>query len=490
MPDSHRRFQGWTGLAALAVALGGCNTGDDPAEPATGGPTAGSLPAADSRGDDRGDPTAQRPGGSGDQVPAESVTPNREIDPRSVVDVVEAEVAGGEAERGPSPEGVFWAFPDEAAIADEPLTVEVPAGLPELTANNVVPTANPLTKGKYELGRQLYFDPRVSKDGNVSCATCHDPAKGWTDQLPTSVGISGQVGARNAPTVLNTAYGRSMFWDGRAPSLEGQAQGPIQNKIEMGDQSYEEIIDRLRAIEGYSEPFRKVFGTDVTLDGISKAIATFERVEALTGDSKYDRYRGGDMEALTESEKRGLVLFGERLDDFDEYKPTVELQKAKCTLCHVGFNFTDEKFHNLGVGWDDELGKFDDPGRWAISPVGAKDLTELGAFKTPMLRDLEQTAPYMHDGSEATLADVIEYYDKGGNPNPYLDVDMKPLKLTVEEKADVVAFLKALGGAPKLVELPSLPPGPDGTAPDPKAALQTPTAQSASADDVHGVLAR
>ena len=472
----------WAGLAALMFPLVGCDSGNGP-EP---GPTS----VAQGDGLDPSDPaeSGQKPGDG--QSPARSVTPNREINPDSVVDVVEAEVEGGEAEKGPSPEGVLWDFPDESAIADEPLTVEVPIGLPELAANNVVPAANPLTTGKYELGRMLYFDPRVSKDGQVSCATCHDPEKGWTDQLPTSVGIKGQVGARNAPTVLNTAYGRTMFWDGRAPSLEGQAQGPIQNKIEMGDQSYEEIIDRLRKVDGYRDRFRKTFGTDVTLDGMAKAIATFERVAALSGNSKYDQYRAGDMEALNESQKRGLVLFGERLDDFDEFKPTVELQKAKCTLCHVGFNFSDEKFHNLGVGWVADQGKFVDPGRWAISAVGAKDLKELGAFKTPMLRDLERTVPYMHDGSEPTLESVVDYYDKGGLANPYLDVDMKPLKLTESEKSDLVAFLKSLSGEPKLVDLPELPPGPDGTAPDPKAALETPSATAVSANSLHGVIAR
>src|SRR5262249_37690304 len=151
---------------------------------------------------------------------------------------------------------------------------------------------NPMTRSKVELGKQLYFDPRVSNDGTVSCATCHNPEKGWTDDLPVSVGILGQKGTRSAPTVLNTAYGRRMLWDGRAPSLEGQAQGPIQNKIEMGDQSYKEIVERLRGIPGYREQFKKVFGTDVTLDGMAKAIAAFERT-ALTGNSPYDRYNGG-----------------------------------------------------------------------------------------------------------------------------------------------------------------------------------------------------
>jgi cytochrome c peroxidase len=391
------------------------------------------------------------------------------------VDVVREEVQGGEFTVGPSPFDYLWQPPKGPVETDEPLVVEVPAGLPPLMTGINVPASNPMTRAKWELGRQLYFDPRVSKDGTVSCATCHNPEKGWTDQMPTSVGIHGQVGQRNAPTVLNTAYGKTMFWDGRAPSLEGQAQGPIQNKIEMGEQSYKEIVERLRQVPGYQEQFRKVFGTDVTLDGMAKAIATFERT-ALSGNSKYDQYQTGKFDALSETEKRGMVLFGLRLHPDDEYQAEgVELQKAKCTLCHVGFNFTDELFHNIGVGFDAEKRAFNDLGRWAIAPIGAKYDNERGAFKTPTCRDLSRTAPYMHDGSEATLTDVVKYYNRGGNVNDALDKDMKPLNLTDQEIADVVAFLEALNGEERKVELPTLPPGPDGTTPDPRAALDPPS---------------
>ena len=228
----------------------------------------------------------------------------------------------------------------------------------------------------------------------MSCATCHNPEKGWTDNLTTSIGIDGQLGGRNAPTVLNTVYGKTMFWDGRAPSLEGQSQGPPQNPVEMGKQSYQQIVERLRKIPGYRDQFKAVFGTDVTLDGIAKAIASFERVTALSGNSAYDKYQGGDMKALTESEKRGMVLFGLRLEGDDEFKTDVVLQKAKCTLCHVGSNFTDEKFHNLGIGWDGKTSKFADLGRFVIEPVGAKNPASYGAFKTPTVRDAARTAPY------------------------------------------------------------------------------------------------
>jgi cytochrome c peroxidase len=410
---------------------------------------------------------------------ASSVTPDRAVDTRSLIDVVKEEVKGGESQLGPTPLNHLWLPADESLIKDEPLTVTVPNGLDPLTA--YIPQANPLTKGGFELGKQLYFDPRVSLDGTVSCATCHNPEKGWTDgPLRTSVGIDGQVGGRNAPTVVNTVYGKTMFWDGRAPSLEGQAQGPIQNPIEMGKQSYKEIVDRLRTISGYSEQFQKVFGTDVTLDGMAKAIASFERVASLSGNSKYDQYIKGEMSALSEGEKRGMVLFGLRLDRDDEFKTDVVLKKAGCTSCHIGRNFTDEQFHNLGVGWDGKSGKFADLGRWAIAPIGAKSPSEIGAFKTPTVRDATLTGPYMHDGSLKTLEEVVEHYDKGGFANPHLDKDMKKLNLTDQEKKDVVAFMKALTGQSTKVALPTLPVGPDGKTPNPSAALKAPGPKTAS----------
>ncbi len=376
-----------------------------------------------------------------------------------------------------SPADYLYQQPNPELIKDEPLQVIVPAGLPPLTPKVVVPASNPITKGKYELGRQLYFDPRVSLDGTVSCATCHHPEKGWSDGGSVSAGIKGQTGNRNAPTVFNTAYGKSMFWDGRALSLEGQAQGPMVNPIEMGEQKHQQIVARLRAIPGYREQFEKVFGTNVTVDGMAKAIATFERVAALSGNSKYDQYNKGENDALTESEKRGMVLFGLRLNTDDEFNPGVELQKGKCTICHVGANFTDELYHNLGVGWDSATKKHKDVGRWAPAPIGSKHDADLGSFKTPTVRNAALTAPYMHDGSQKTLEEVVEHYNKGGNPNPSLDPDMKPLNLTPQESADLVAFMKALTGEVKTLEelLPSLPAGPDGTSPDPRPALTPPS---------------
>ncbi|MDB5352918.1 MAG: cytochrome c peroxidase [Planctomycetota bacterium] len=425
-------------------------------------------------------------------IPGKSVTPDQVIDTNKVVDVVKGEVKGGESTKGPSRTDHLFAYPDAKLIKDEPLEIEPPRGLPPLAANVYVPASNPVTKGKVELGKQLYFEPRVSKNGTVSCATCHNPEKGWTDGLMTSTGIFGQKGGRNAPTVLNTVYGRSMFWDGRAPSLEGQSQGPPQNSIEMGEQSYEEIVDRLRAIPGYKEQFKNVFGTDVTLDGVAKAIATFERVTALSGGSAFDKYQNSEApdhnKILSESQKRGLILFGLQLNGDDDYKTDAVRGKASCTKCHAGFNFTDEQFHNLGVGWDAKQGAFKDPGRWAVTAVGAKNTMELGSFKTPTCRDIAKTAPYMHDGSEPTLEAVIEYYDRGGNANATLDKDIKPLKLTKQEKADLVEFMKALTGTPIAVALPTLPPGPDGKTVDPKSALTPPSKSTAM--DMHGLIVR
>lgn len=406
----------------------------------------------------------------------ESMTATAGSPPR-VLAMLQDEPNKPPAEDPASPAEFLWQRSDPSLIQDEPLVVKAPRGLPPLAAKSVVPVSNPLTKGKYELGRLLYFDPRISLDGSVSCATCHNPDKGWSDGGATSTGIDGQRGNRNAPTVFNTAYGKNMFWDGRSPSLEGQAQGPMVNPIEMGEQTHEDVVKRIRQVPAYGEMFRKTFGTDVTLDGMAKAIATFERVAALSGDSKYDKYATGDLDALNESEKRGMVLFGLRLNPQDEYEPTVELQKAKCTLCHVGANFTDEEYHNLGVGWDESKKKLADPGRWAPEPIGQKGDESLGAFKTPTCRNVALSGPYMHDGGMKTLEEVMDHYNKGGHPNPSLDKDMKPLNLTKEEVADVIAFMHALTGEVKTTAelIPAkLPPGPDGTSPDPAKALTPP----------------
>lgn len=290
---------------------------------------------------------------------------------------------------------------------------KVPLGLKPL----VIPPDNPLTPEKIELGKQLFFDKRLSRDDTISCASCHDPQKGWSNGEAFATGVRGQVGGRSAPSIVNAAYSDLQFWDGRALALEGQALGPIQNPIEM-DMSLDEVVAKLNKIEGYRTAFRQVFNTDVTTDGIAKAIASFERT-CLSGDAPYDRFKAGDKTALSEAAQRGMkVFFG----------------KAQCSSCHTGHSFSDFSFHNIGIGMEKE--KCDD-GRLAVTKV----LGDKGSFKTPTLREIGRTGPYMHDGRFKTLEEVVDYYDKGGFNNPQLDEGIFPLKLTPQEKADLVKFL-------------------------------------------------
>lgn len=281
-----------------------------------------------------------------------------------------------------------------------------------------IPADNPMTEEKIALGKQLYFDPRLSVDNTISCASCHDPAKGWSNGEQFATGIKGQKGGRNSPTVLNSAYNRFQFWDGRAGSLEEQALGPIENPIEMGE-NIDNVVKKLNAIDGYKQQFQKVFGTDATADGIAKAIAAYERT-VLTGNAPYDKFKAGDESALSESAQRGMKLF---------------FGKASCSSCHSGSNFTDNAFHNIGVGTDAET---PDVGRAEHSNLGG----DTGSFKTAGLRDIARSAPYMHDGSLKTLEEVVDYYNKGGVPNDHLDEEIFPLKLTDEEIQDLVTFLK------------------------------------------------
>ncbi len=318
--------------------------------------------------------------------------------------------------------------------AKEAPFVKVPLGLDNENLN--IPADNPLTPEKVALGKMLYFDPRISSDGTISCATCHNPEKGWTDQLPVSPGFQGQRGNRSAPTVLNATYMGLQFWDGRSPSLEDQALGPLVNPVEMANKDHDSMVKKVSSIAAYLPYFQKAFhGEGITKENVGKAIASFERT-VLSGNSRYDRYSAGDTAALNASEIRGKDLF---------------FGKANCTRCHAGPNFSDSMFHNLGVGMNaptPDLGRF----------VVTKEESDKGAFKTPTVRDITKTAPYMHDGSEKTLEDVVELYDRGGNKNPYLDPRMEPLHLTPQEKADLVAFMKALDSDPyPNIAAPSLP---------------------------------
>jgi cytochrome c peroxidase len=287
-----------------------------------------------------------------------------------------------------------------------------------------VPEDNPMSAAKVDLGRLLYFDKRLSKDMTVSCATCHNPFHGFTDPHRTSFGVGFLVGKRNSPTVINRLFSAEQFWDGRAPDLERQAHGPLTNPVEMAMGSHDDVVARVKDVKGYAPLFKKAFGDEtIDLDRLGKAIATYERT-VLSGDSPYDRWQAGDKDAMSASAVRGLGLFN---------------GKANCVRCHAGFNFTDETYQNIGVGQNKPE---PDPGRFDQT----KKPEDKGKFKTPTLRNVVQTAPYMHDGSEATLEQVIDFYDKGGVGNPNLSKEIKPLKLTAQDKRDLVAFMEALTG--------------------------------------------
>jgi len=297
-----------------------------------------------------------------------------------------------------------------------------------------VPSTNLNYAAKVELGKQLYFDGRLSENGAISCAFCHNPGTGWADPRQTSIGIGGGLGGRQAPTVLNTAFNHFQFWDGRARSLEEQAIGPIHNPIEMGE-THENVVAKLNKIKGYQQQFRAVFGTDVNLQGIAEAIAAYERT-VISTNSPFDKYVAGDHKAMDETAVRGMALFK---------------GKARCILCHSGPNFTDNQFHNLGVP---QVGPMkEDLGRYYVT----KAEKDRGAFKTPTLRSIAETAPYMHDGAFKTLEEVVDFLNQGGGANPNLSAMAKPLNLTAEEKTDLIAFLQALTGEPIKFDLPKLP---------------------------------
>lgn len=276
-----------------------------------------------------------------------------------------------------------------------------------------VPETNPVTPEKVELGRQLFGDTRLSRDGTIACTSCHDPARAFTRAEAVSPGVDGRRGRRNSPTVLNRAWGRTFFWDGRAATLEQQVLMPVEDPNEM-DLPLAEAARRVGLSSGE----------------IARALATYIR-SLMSGDSAFDRYVNGDRAALSLEEQKGLRLFRGR---------------GNCTVCHVGPNFTDERLHNTGVAWapggdrSSSEGTFLDEGGAAISGR----LSERGAFKTPTLREVVRTSPYMHDGSLATLEDVVAFYSRGGRPNPNLDPDMQPLEFSPDDQRALVAFLMTL----------------------------------------------
>ncbi len=288
----------------------------------------------------------------------------------------------------------------------------------------VIPNENPLTQQKVELGKLLFFDKRLSKNNTISCASCHMPALAFTDGQAVSSGIHHLQGGRSAPTAINRLFSRGQFWDGRAPSLEAQSVGPFVSPVEHGFANHDELVAKVKSIAGYQPLFQEVFGGEATTPRIGQALASFQRT-LLSGNSPYDRFtKGGDKSALSQSAQRGFTLF---------------LTKARCIRCHSGANFSDEKFHNLGIDWDrDHI----DLGRYTVT----KDPKDIGAFKTPTLREIAHTAPYMHDGRLATLKEVVAFYNQGGIQNPHLDKVIVPLKLTDAEQDDIVAFLQSLNG--------------------------------------------
>jgi cytochrome c peroxidase len=302
--------------------------------------------------------------------------------------------------------------------------------LPPLT----VPAGNRPTAATIALGRKLFFDPRVSFDDSVSCSSCHNPARGFTDGLPTSRGMKARLGKRNAPTVLNAAYLPLQFWDGRAGSLEQQAAGPIENPLEMS-QPHGVFLKKLNADPVYRAEFQRAFGSGfITMDTVEMALASFERT-MLSGNSPFDRYQyGHDPKAMGAAAIRGLEVFQSE-------------QKGNCAACHTIDKeyalFTDGKFHNLGVGMNAD-GELTDLGRYEQTKVEV----DRGAFRTPSLRNVAKTAPYMHDGSEKTLREVVDFYVGGGNSNPQLDPKIKPIHLTEQERVDLIEFLNALTGEP------------------------------------------
>jgi cytochrome c peroxidase len=293
--------------------------------------------------------------------------------------------------------------------------IGAPAGFPELkTPDDNTPTAE-----RVALGRSLFYDERLSDTGDISCASCHLQANAFADTSPTSSGVHGLRGTRNAPALFNLAWGKAFFWDGSAATLEQQATKPIENPLEMAS-TLAEVVERLRTDLALSRKFERAYGSAPDEDNLARALASFVR-SLISSSSRYDAFTGGDTSALSDAEKRGEAIFnGER---------------GECFHCHVGYNLTSQGYRNNGVAADDP-----DVGREAIT---GKAL-DAGKFKTPSLRNVAMTAPYMHDGSLATLEDVLQHYDAGGRGHPNTDPIVQPLGLSDDEMADVLAFLSSL----------------------------------------------
>ena len=295
------------------------------------------------------------------------------------------------------------------------------------------PAENLPNEARIKLGEFLFFDPRLSRKGSMSCASCHNPALGWSDGLKTAVGFDMHTLPRATPTIINASFNPIQMWDGRKGTLEEQALGPIQAEGEM-NLPLPELIARLKSIPGYAAFFEEAYpGMGISEVTVARAIASYERT-VLSTESPFDRWRKGDEKAVNDSVKRGFELF---------------TGKANCAICHMGYNFTDNGFHNIGLH---DTGA-EDVGRFAQRPLKSMR----GAFKTPTLRDISLTAPYMRNGAYATLIEVVDHYDRGGDDKENLDINMVPLSLSATEKADLVAFMESLTGAPREVRVPVLP---------------------------------
>ena len=293
--------------------------------------------------------------------------------------------------------------------------VSVPKSFPPMP----VPKDNALTRERVDLGKRLFFDQQLSRTREVACASCHLQEHAFADPKRVSEGVEGRTGTRNAPPLFNLAWNKSFFWDGGAPTLEHQVLGPILNPLEM-DMTMQEVVDRVAQDPSYVRQFRAAYDQTPGAEGVTHAIASFMRT-MVSGDSQYDRFKAGDRKALSDAEQRGMNLF------FSE--------RAECVHCHVGFNLTNNGFHNNGTRPDDP-----DQGRARITESDA----DVGKFKVPSLRNVAVTAPYMHDGSMATLEDVVEHYSRGGEGHPNTDPTIHALDLSAQEKADLVAFLRSL----------------------------------------------
>jgi cytochrome c peroxidase len=317
-----------------------------------------------------------------------------------------------------------------ARPAGSPVTITPPLGLPPMS----IPAENPPTAATIALGRVLFYDPSLSVDGTIACSSCHNPRRYFTDGESVSSGVGSRKGTRNAPTVLNAAYLPFQFWDGRAISLEQQAGSPIIDPSEMREKDHAAAAAKLRTEPRYGPMFQRAFGSpDITMERIENAVASFERT-LLSGNSAFDQYEyGGNKAALTPAQIRGLAVF-------------LDPHRGNCAVCHIiterSALFTDGKFHNTGEGVGDS-GDFSDVGRYHETKVA----TDTGAFLTPSLRNVANTAPYMHDGHLKTLKEVVDFYAGTGNSNPYLDPQMKSIHLSGQDREDLVAFLQSLTGS-------------------------------------------